>query len=296
MERVSGDESKKVGIGVGLRSPHYSYILENRPKISWFEAISENYMGLDSLDGGRPIQILEKVRENYPIVLHGVSLSIGSIDEINFKYLDRLRQLIDRINPLWVSDHICWTGVNGENLHDLMPLPFTEETVEHLTEKILKAQDFLKRPLVFENVSAYLSFRHSEMTEWEFLNEIAQRTGCGLLIDVNNVYVSSVNQNFDPITYLSAIPKKSVTQIHLAGHTVSEHCLIDTHDGPVSEKVWDLYGLAIQLYGNVPTLIEWDDKIPEFSILEAESVRAERLQQLNLKEDHGKSQNSTFTV
>lgn len=296
MERVSGDESKKVGIGVGLRSPHYSYILENRPKISWFEAISENYMGLDSLDGGRPIQILEKVRENYPIVLHGVSLSIGSIDEINFKYLDRLRQLIERIHPLWVSDHICWTGVNGENLHDLMPLPYTEETVEHLTEKILKAQDFLKRPLVFENVSAYLSFKHSEMTEWEFLNEIVQRTGCGLLIDVNNVYVSSVNQNFDPVTYLSAIPKTSVAQIHLAGHTVSENCLIDTHDSPVSEKVWDLYGLAIQLYGNVPTLIEWDDKIPDFSVLEAESLRAEKLQRLNLKEDHEKPQNSTFTV
>lgn len=296
MKRASGDIIKQVGIGVGLRSPHYSYILENRPKISWFEAISENYMGLETGDGGRPIQILEKIRAHYPIVLHGVSLSIGSTDDLNFKYLERLKQLIERINPLWVSDHLCWTGVNGENLHDLLPLPYSEETLKLLTEKILKAQDFLKRSLVFENVSAYLSFKHSEMTEWEFLTEIAKRTSCGLLIDVNNIYVSSVNQNFNPITYLTAIPKQSVQQIHLAGHSKSGECLIDTHDGPVTDKVWDLYTLATKIYGKIPTLIEWDDNIPEFSVLEAEALRAEKLQQFSLKEDYEKSKNSTFTA
>lgn len=296
MKRAIGDKTKQVGIGVGLRSPHYSSILQNRPQISWFEAISENYMGLETGNGGRPIHILEKIRAQYPIVLHGVSLSIGSSDELNFKYLERLNRLIDQIDPLWVSDHLCWTGVNGENLHDLMPLPFTKEAVKHVTEKILKAQDFLKRPLVFENVSAYLSFKHSEMTEWEFLKEIAQRTNCGLLIDVNNIYVSSVNQNFNPITYLSGIPKQSVQQIHLAGHSKSGDCLIDTHDGPVTDKVWDLYALATKLYGKIPTLIEWDDKIPDFSVLEAEALRAEKLQQLSLKEDYGKIQNSTFTA
>jgi len=296
MKKVSGAQTNQVGIGVGLRSPHYSYILENRPKISWFEAISENYMGLESGNGGRPIHILEKVRALYPIVLHGVSLSIGSADELNFKYLEQLKNLIERINPLWVSDHLCWTGVNGENLHDLLPLPYTEEVLKHLTEKILKAQDYLKRPLVFENVSAYLSFQHSEMTEWEFINEISKRTNCGLLIDVNNIYVSSVNQNFDPVTYLKAIPKEAVQQIHLAGHSNSGDFLIDTHDGPVTDKVWELYSIAIGLYGKIPTLIEWDDKIPNFQILEAEALNAEKLQQLSLQEEHEKSKDATFTA
>ncbi len=279
MNRVSGAKADQVGIGVGLRAPHYSHILEKKPKVSWFEAISENYMGIEGGTGGRPLQVLEKIRSMYPIVLHGVSLSIGSTDDLDFKYLNRLRQLIERIEPLWVSDHICWTGVNGENLHDLLPLPYTEETLTLLREKILRAQDFLKRPLVFENVSAYLAFEHSEMTEWEFLNQLVSRTGCELLIDVNNVYVSSVNQNFDPQTYLNAIPPKAVKQIHLAGHSSSGDCLIDTHDGLVTDSVWDLYRTAIQLYGKVPTLIEWDDRIPEFSVLESEAARAQQHQE-----------------
>lgn len=287
MNRVSGVKTNQVDIGVGLRAPHYSYILENKPSISWFEAISENYMGLASGSGGKPIHILEKIRSHYPVVLHGVSLSVGSADKLNLNYLARLKALIERVEPLWVSDHLCWTGVNGENLHDLLPLPYTEEVLKHLTYKILQVQDFLKRPLIFENVSAYLSFEHSEMTEWDFLNEIAKRTNCGLLIDVNNIYVSSINQNFDPITYLKAIPKESVRQIHLAGHSKSGDCLIDTHEGPVTDKVWDLYSIATKLYGKIPTLIEWDDKIPEFSILKAEAERAEDLQKISLKEVYG---------
>jgi uncharacterized protein len=289
MKKAGGATSNQVGIGVGLRAPHYAYILENRPKISWFEAISENYMGIESGNGGRPQIVLEKIRESYPVVLHGVSLSIGSADDLNFKYLERLQSLIQRVEPLWVSDHLCWTGVNGENLHDLLPLPYTEETLAVLTRKILRAQDFLKRPLVFENVSAYLSYDHSEMAEWEFLNEVSRRTGCGLLIDVNNIYVSSVNQNFDPLEYLKAIPRESVKQIHLAGHSRSGDCLIDTHDGPVIDPVWNLYSLATEYYGIVPTLIEWDDQIPEFQILQAEAHKAEIRQQQSLKVTHAES-------
>ncbi len=288
MKRASGADTNLVEIGVGLRSPHYSYILENRPNISWFEAISENYMGIEGGTGGRPIAILEKIRDLYPIVLHGVSLSIGSTDDLNLSYLQRLKNLIEVSEPLWVSDHLCWTGVKGENLHDLLPLPYTEEALNLLTDKIIRAQDFLKRPLVFENVSAYLSFEHSEMPEWEFLSEIANRTSCGLLVDINNIYVSSVNQHFNPETYLRNLPKHAVKQFHLAGHSKSGECLIDTHDGPVTDKVWDLYSKATQIYGEIPTLIEWDDKIPEFSILQAEANHARQLQQMSLKGGHGK--------
>jgi uncharacterized protein (UPF0276 family) len=261
--------------GLGLRSPHYSHILENKPQISWFEAISENYMGTAGGSGGRPLEILEEVRRNYPVVLHGVSLSIGSIDELDLKYLDSLKKLIDHIEPLWVSDHVCWTGVNGENIHDLLPLPYTEEALSHLERKILQAQDFLKRELVFENVSTYLSYKHSEMTEWEFLSELNRRTGCGLLLDVNNVYVSSVNLGFDPITFLNSLPKTAIKQIHLAGHSTTAKGLIDTHDGPVCDAVWDLFAMTLSIFGNIPTLIEWDDKIPAFEVLEAEAQKAQ---------------------
>ncbi len=276
----------RMNMGLGLRSPHYSYILEKKPKISWFEAISENYMGFESGNEGLPILILEKIRKDYPIVLHGVSLSIGSTDDLDLKYLNRLQKLIDRIEPVWVSDHICWTGVNGENLHDLLPLPYTKEAVAQLIDKILRAQDFLKRPLVFENVSSYLSFSHSEMPEWEFLTEVAKRTDCQLLIDINNIYVSSQNQSFDPLIYLKSIPKKYIKQFHLAGHSKSTNCLIDTHDGPVSENVWALYGIATKNFGEIPTLIEWDDQIPSFEILESEARKAEEIQKLNLKDLH----------
>ncbi|MGZ5280552.1 MAG: MNIO family bufferin maturase, partial [Pseudobdellovibrionaceae bacterium] len=218
-------------------------------------------------------------RELYPIVLHGVSLSIGSTDELNFQYLRNLKRLIDTIEPAWVSDHFCWTGVQGENLHDLLPLPYTQETIAHLVERIDQVQSFLKRQFVFENVSAYLSFSHSEMSEWQFLKEVAQKSGCGLLLDVNNIYVSSVNQNFDPMEFIKGIPIDQVQQIHLAGHSMADGGLIDTHDRPVIDEVWALYRQTLALTGTKPTLIEWDDQIPEFPILEAEALKAKSILQ-----------------
>jgi uncharacterized protein (UPF0276 family) len=270
--------TNSIGVGLGLRSPHYSYILENRPRISWFEAISENYMGLSSGGtAGRPLQTLDRIRKDYPVVLHGVSMSIGSVDELDPDYLRRLQKLIQHTEPLWVSDHLCWTGVHGENLHDLLPLPFTEEALKHLERKIQQAQSFLKRPLVFENVSTYISFNHSEMTEWEFLAELSRRTGCSLLLDVNNVYVSAINQGFNPLDYLRGLKKDSIEQMHLAGHSSSGSCLIDTHDGPVADPVWQLYEEALKIFGAIPTLIEWDDKIPDFETLSLEARKAEKL-------------------
>jgi len=271
-------------VGLGLRAPHCSSILENKPSIGWFEAISENYMGFQELTEGRPLEFLRQIRELYPIVLHGVSLSIGSTDELSFQYLRNLQRLIDVIEPAWVSDHICWTGVQGENLHDLLPLPYTRETIAHLVERIDQVQTFLKRQFVFENVSAYLSFSHSEMTEWQFLKEVAQKSGCGLLLDVNNIYVSSVNQNFNPMEFIQGIPADSVQQIHLAGHSVIDGGLIDTHDRPVIDEVWNLYRQTLALMGTKPTLIEWDDQIPDFPILEAEALKAQMILQSQPKD------------
>lgn len=268
------EAKSSLNIGLGLRAPHYSFILEEKPEVSWFEAISENYMGITGGGAGRPLKTLEKIRENYPLVLHGVSMSIGSVDQLNFEYLARLKELIARIEPEWVSDHICWTSIHGENLHDLLPLPYTEETLLHLTDRIKKVQDFLGRRMTFENVSAYLSFAHSRMTEWDFLSELCTRADCDLLVDVNNIYVSSVNQNFDPEVFLAALPKERVKQIHLAGHSRGQGGLIDTHDAPVSKEVWGLYQKAVQMFPRVPTLIEWDDKIPDFKRLQEEALLA----------------------
>jgi uncharacterized protein (UPF0276 family) len=267
----------RLDIGLGLRAQHYSHILESRPSTSWFEAISENYLGIESGGGGRPLETLKKIRAEYPLVLHGVSMSIGSADPLNFNYLKNLRELIGQIEPEWISDHLCWTGVNGENLHDLLPLPYTEEALEHICGRVGQVQDFLGRNLVLENVSAYLSFRHSEMTEWEFISDLTRKTGCGILLDVNNIYVSAVNQGFDPNVFLASLPKKAVKQMHLAGHSQGKNCLIDTHDGPVCNEVWQLYETAIKLFPAVPTLIEWDDKIPEFSRLEQEAENAKKI-------------------
>lgn len=265
---------QKLSLGLGLRSSHYSYILENLPKIDWFEAISENYLDLNSssgeLDKTIPLTNLLNIREHYPIALHGVSLSIGSIDPVNKIYLQKLKGLIEIVDPLWVSDHICWTGVDQENLHDLLPLPYTQETINHVADKILQVQDFLKRPMVFENVSAYLSFKHSEMSEWEFIHEIVKKTDCEILLDVNNVFVSSKNQNFDPLEFIKTLPKEHIREMHLAGHSSSGSMLIDTHDGPVCMEVLELYKKTLNITGKIPTLIEWDDKIPEFPILENE--------------------------
>ena len=273
--------NKNLGIGLGLRSSHYSYISENLPAIDWFEAISENYLDLDSsvgeLKSTLPLKNLLSIRAHYPIALHGVSLSIGSVDPINMIYLQKLKDLIEIVDPLWVSDHICWTGVNKENLHDLLPLPYTQETIEHVSQKILQVQDFLKRPMVFENVSAYLSFAHSEISEWEFIKEIVKKTDCEILLDVNNIFVSSKNQNFNPIDFIKSLPKERIREMHLAGHSSADDMLIDTHDGPVCDEVLDLYTQTLNIVGKKPTLIEWDDKIPDFPILAEEASKVRKL-------------------
>jgi uncharacterized protein (UPF0276 family) len=259
-----------LGLGLGLRSVHYQHILENSPQVDWFEVISENYM--DS--GGRPRYVLEQVAERYPIVMHGVSLSIGSTDPLNFDYLRKLKNLAKATNALWVSDHVCWTGVASKNAHDLLPIPYTEQALKHLIERVRAVQDFLERPLVLENPSTYITFAHSTMPEVEFLNRMADATGCGLLLDVNNVYVSCFNHDLDPFEFVRAIPHDRVVQFHLAGHTNCVTHLIDTHDGHVVHPVWELYRLAHELTGGVSTLLEWDAKIPPFPVVHEEVLKA----------------------
>jgi uncharacterized protein (UPF0276 family) len=236
-------------------------------------------MGIGKLTGGRKIQILEEIRSNYPIVFHGVSLSIGSVDPLNFQYLESLKELINRFRPEWVSDHICWTGVHGENLHDLLPLPYTKETIDHLVGRIQQVQEFLGQRFIFENVSSYLSYAHSEMPEWEFISEIVRRSGCGLLLDVNNIYVSSVNHGFDGSHFLKGIPKSCVVQMHLAGFSDQGNYLLDAHNSAVSDPVWALYREACEIFGTVPTLIEWDAEIPSFQTLFDEAKKAKKIQE-----------------
>jgi uncharacterized protein (UPF0276 family) len=267
-----------LGLGVGLRTVHFPHILRHWPAVDWFEIISENFM--DS--GGRPRYVLDQIAERYPIVMHGVSLSVGSTDPLNFDYLTRLKRLAGAVNAKWVSDHLCWTGVAGRNTHDLLPIPLNEATLRHVAERVVAVQEFLERPLVLENPSTYVGFADSTMTEWEFLSRLAAETGCGLLLDVNNVYVSSVNHDFDPAEYIRNVSHARVVQFHLAGHT---HCgthIVDTHDGAVIDPVWELYRLAHQLTGGAATLLEWDAKIPSFpevhaEVLKARSYMAERL-------------------
>lgn len=259
-----------LGFGVGLRTVHFDFILQNRPKVDWFEVISENFM--DSR--GRPRFVLRQIAERYPIVMHGVSLSIGSSDPLNFDYLNRLKALALEVRPHWISDHLCWTGVAGRNTHDLLPIPLTESTLRHVVERIRIVQDFLERPFVFENPSTYVGFSGSTMSEWEFLSRMADAANCGLLLDVNNVYVSSQNHDADPEEYIRSVPHHRVVQFHLAGHTRHPTHLIDTHDNHVTDPVWELYRLADQLTGGVSTLLEWDAKIPPFPVLHAEVLKA----------------------
>jgi hypothetical protein len=259
-----------LGLGVGLRTVHYQHILAQNPDVDWFEIISENYM--DS--SGRPRYVLEQVAERYPIVMHGVSLSIGSSDPLNFDYLRKLKNLADAVNTRWVSDHICWTGVAGLNGHDLLPIPFNEATLAYLVGRIRTVQDFLERPLVLENPSSYVTFADSTMPEQEFVCRMADEADCGLLLDVNNVYVSSVNHDFDPVEYIRRVPHERVVQVHLAGHTNCGTHLIDTHDGQVIHPVWELYRLAHQLTMGVSTLLEWDAQIPPFPVVHAEVLKA----------------------
>jgi uncharacterized protein (UPF0276 family) len=257
---------------VGLRTTHFAHILEHRPAVDWFEIISENFM--DS--GGRPRYVLDQIAEHYPVVMHGVSLSIGSTDPLNFEYLHKLKRLADGVQARWVSDHLCWTGVAGRNTHDLLPLPLNEATLAHVAARVRTVQEFLERPLVLENPSTYVGFADSTLSEWKFLTRLAEETDCGLLLDVNNVYVSSVNHDFDPAEYIRSVPHHRVVQFHLAGHT---HCgthLIDTHDGPVIDPVWELYRLAHRLTGGAATLLEWDAKIPAFPVVHAEVLKAKQ--------------------
>jgi len=259
-----------LGFGLGLRPRHYKAILDARPRVDWFEALSENYM----IPGGRPLHYLMRIRERYPVVLHGVSLSIGSTDPLDRAYLRELKALVLRVQPEWVSDHLCWTGVAGRNLHDLMPLPYTDEALRHVARRVRAVQDFLGRRILLENVSSYVAYRDSAMTEWAFLAALATEADCDLLLDVNNIYVSAFNHGFDAIEFLDAIPPARVRQIHLAGH---DHCgdlIIDTHDAPVIGPVWRLYGEALRRFGPVPTMIERDDRIPPLGTLVRELDRA----------------------
>lgn len=267
-----------LGLGVGLRTVHFAHILEHQPEVDWFEIISENFM--DS--GGRPRAVLEQIAERYPIVMHGVSLSIGSTDPLNRDYLKKLKSLAESVNAHWVSDHVCWTGVAGRNTHDLLPIPYNESTLSHLVKRIRTVQEILERPLVLENPSSYLEFKDSTMSESEFVCRMAEEAECGLLLDVNNVYVSSVNHEFDPVKYIEAVPAKRVVQCHLAGHTNCGTHLIDTHDGKVIDPVWELFQLLHQRTGGVSTLLEWDADIPPFPVVHEEVLKAKNYMDENL--------------
>ena len=261
---------QSLGFGLGLRAQHYREILDGNPAVDWFEVISENYM----VPGGQPLRMLDAIAERYPIVMHGVSLSIASTQPFDRGYLKGLKALADRVKPRWVSDHLCWTGVHGVNLHDLMPVPYTEEALDHVAGRISEVQEYLGRRLVIENVSSYIEYACSEMSEWDFVAEIARRADCWLLLDVNNVFVSGTNHAFDTNAFLDAIPAERVVQFHLAGHSEGQTCLIDTHDQPVCEEVWSLYAKALERFGPVSTMIERDDNIPPLSELLDELAHA----------------------
>ena len=259
-----------LGIGVGLRTVHYPHILAQKPEVDFFEILSENYMDT----GGRPLWVLDQVAERYPIVLHGVSMNIGSTDPLDRDHLSKLKSLATRTRAAWVSDHLCWTGVAGRNTHDLLPMPLTEEALRHVAERVRTVSEILERPLMLENASTYAEFASSSMPEWEFLARLMEEADCGMLLDVNNVYVSSFNHGFDPRQYLDAIDPARVTQYHLAGHTNKGTHIIDTHNDHVIEAVWDLYRHSVARTGNVATLLEWDADIPEFEVVHAEALKA----------------------
>lgn len=262
-----------LGFGLGLRSAHYQTILDHKPAVDWFEILSENYM----IPGGNPLYYLDKIRAHYPMVMHGVSLSIGSTDPLNMDYLKQLNTLIHRVEPIWVSDHLCWTGVERINTHDLLPLPYTEESIQHVVERIARVQDYLQRQILIENVSSYIQFKDSVMPEHEFLATIAERADCLILLDINNIYVSSANHGIDPRLYLQAIPKHRVQQFHLAGHTHKGTHIIDTHDADIIPSVWALYHQAVEQFGGVSTMIERDGNIPPLPELLLELEQAKKI-------------------
>lgn len=262
-----------LGFGLGLRPDYYEEILTQKPDLDWFEILSENYL----VPGGKPLYYLDKIRQHYPMVMHGVSLSLGSSDPVDRNYLKQLKTLAVRIEPVWISDHLCWTGVQGLNIHDLLPIPYTDEAISHIVSRIQQIQDFLGRPILIENVSSYLTYRQSEMTEWDFIVEIIRQAGCYILLDINNVYVSSFNHQFNPLDYINAMPAERVAQIHLAGHSNHGNYIIDTHDAPVIQPVWDLYAAAIQRFGRVSTMIERDDQMPPLTELLSEVNHAREM-------------------
>ncbi|HEX7672950.1 MAG TPA: DUF692 domain-containing protein [Bdellovibrio sp.] len=275
-------------VGMGLRPPHYPYLEENpQTDVAWFEAISENYM--DSL--GRPLELLLKLRKDYPIALHGVSMNIGSTAGIRVDYLEKLRNLIDRVEPFIVSDHICWTGIGTQNMHDLLPLPYTEDSLQQVVDNIDFVQDYLRRPLALENVSTYLSFRHNEMPEWDFVSEVSKRSGCALLLDINNAYVNGMNHGFDPINFLRSIPLDRVAQIHMAGPSDYGRYMFDTHANEIPEEVWSLFTQMAPQISHIPICIERDEDIPDFKTLETEVMKAAYI----LESSH-ESQRSTIFV
>lgn len=260
------DNSKKyagLGYGLGLRKEHYQDVIDTLPDVDWFEILTENYL----VPGGRPLYFLDQIAERYPMVMHGVAMNIGNTEPLDTDYLEQVRTLKKRVNAHWLSDHLCWTGTNGRNAHDLLPLPYTEETINHVVQRIAQVQDFFGCRMLIENVSSYVTYQQSEMTEWAFLTEIAQRADCLLLLDINNIYVSAINHEFDPLDYLLAIPPQHVQQFHLAGHSDYGDYIIDTHDMPVCEAVWSLYGQAVEHFGEITFMIERDDNIPPLAEL-----------------------------
>jgi len=259
-----------LGVGVGLRTVHFGHILSKRPPVDWFEVLSENFMDT----GGHPLWVLDQVAERYPIALHGVSMSIGSTDPLDREYLRKLKALAARTRAHWVSDHLCWTGVAGRNVHDLLPMPYNEEALRHTAARVRQVSEILERPLVLENPSSYVEFASSTMTEWDFLSRLAREADCGLLLDVNNVYVSSFNHGFDPRTYIDGVPADRVVQYHVAGHTNKGTHILDTHSDHAVAEVWELFARSCRRTGNVSTLYEWDEDIPDFATLHAEALKA----------------------
>lgn len=262
-----------LGFGLGLRTEHYDTILNETPPIDWFEIITENFL----VSGGKPIYYLQKIRERYPIVMHGVSLSIGSSDPLDFDYLKQVKALANSINPPWISDHLCWTGIKGKNMHDLLPLPYTEESIKHVVTRIQQVQDFLGQRILLENVSSYVTYNQSMMPEWEFITEISNEADCLILLDVNNIYVSAINHEFDPLDYISFIPADRVYQIHLAGHSNMGDYAIDTHDHDIIDPVWSLYAATLSQLGMISTMIERDGNIPPLANLMEELNQARQL-------------------
>ena len=258
MNKINHHERPYLGFGLGLRTEHYQDVLDTLPKLDWFEVITENYI----IPGGKPLDFLFRIREHYPMVMHGVSMSIGSTDELDLTYLKLVKNLADQLDVPWFSDHLCWTGMNGKNMHDLLPLPYTDEAIRHVATRIKQVMEIVERPMIIENLSSYVTYKSSAMSEWEFYNAVVEEADCGMLLDINNIYVSSFNHEFNPLEYLQSVPIERVYQFHLAGHSHYGDIIIDTHDHPVINEVWDLYECAVKRFGPVSTMIERDDNIP----------------------------------